>query len=78
MSKFIQIYFFHHSTFPLPTKQKGEKIKSLLSSHNFLSSHFSTSPTKQIISVCLEKIKKQAYFTIQLTFSIICGPHCTF
>ena len=49
MSKFIQIYFFHHSTFPLPTKQKGEKIKSLLSSHNFLSSHFSTPPTKRTL-----------------------------
>ena len=31
MSKFIQIHFFHPSIFPLPTKQKGEIIKSFLS-----------------------------------------------
>ena len=24
MNKFIQTHFFHHSTFPLPTKQKKE------------------------------------------------------
>ena len=39
MSKFIQTFFFFHlSTFLLPAKQKGEKIKS------FLSSHFSILP----------------------------------
>ena len=32
MSKFIQIHFFHSSTFPLPAKQKWEKLKYFLSS----------------------------------------------
>ena len=49
MNKFIQIYFFHHFTFSLPTKQKEGKLKSFLSSHHFLSSHFSTPPTKHIL-----------------------------
>ena len=43
MSKFIQTHFFHSSTFPLSTKQIREKIKF------FLSSHFSTSPTKRTL-----------------------------
>ena len=30
------------------------------------------------VEVCLAKIKKPAYFTIQLIFTIICGIHCTF
>ena len=55
MSKFIQTHIFHPSTFPLPTKQKWEKLKSFLFFHfsifppfqYFLSSHFSTLPTKQ-------------------------------
>ena len=43
----INIYkltFFHPSTFPLPTKQKGKKLKS------FLLSHFSTPPTKRTLT----------------------------
>ena len=44
MSKFIQTHFFHPSTFSLPTKQKWGKINF------FLSSHFSTPPTKQTLS----------------------------
>ena len=31
-----------------------------------------------ILSVCLVKIKKLAYFTIQLIFAIIHEPYCTF
>ena len=30
MSKFIQTHFFYSSTFPLPTKQKWEKLKYFL------------------------------------------------
>ena len=30
------------------------------------------------LSVCLAKIKKSAYFTIQFIFATIHGPHCTF
>ena len=59
MSKFIQTHFFHPSTFPLQTKQKGEKIKSFPSSHNFLSSHFSTPPTKRTIKLLKKKKKKK-------------------
>ena len=44
MSKFIQTHFFHPSTFLLPTKQKGEKIKYFLSSHFFIISPFSILP----------------------------------
>ena len=49
MSKFIQTHFFHPSIFPLPTKQKGEKLKFFLSSHHFLSFYFSTLPTKRAL-----------------------------
>ena len=51
MSKFIQTHFFHHFTFPLPTKQKEEKINFFISSHYFLFSHFSTPPTKWTLEV---------------------------
>ena len=52
MSKFIQTYFFHPSTFLFPTKQKGEKIKS------FLSSHFSILPPFSCwINTCLYRIQ---------------------
>ena len=42
--------------FSLPTKQKGGKLKSFLFSHfsslhHFLSSHFSTPPTKRTLNV---------------------------
>ena len=52
MSKFIQTYFFHPSTFLFPTKQKGEKIKS------FLFSHFSILPPfSSWINTCLYRIQ---------------------
>ena len=51
MSKFIQTHFFHPSIFPLPTKQKGKKLKFFLSSHYFIFSHFSTPPTKWTLRV---------------------------
>ena len=54
MSKFIQIHFFYPSTFPLPNKQKWEKIKSFLSSHHFLSSLFFTPPSI-LLSVCTQR-----------------------
>ena len=44
MSKLIQTHFFHFSTFPLPTKQKEEKIKYYLYSHIFIFSKFSIIP----------------------------------
>ena len=44
MSKFIQTHFFHPSTFSLLIKQNREKLKY------FLSSHFSTPPTKRTLS----------------------------
>ena len=37
----VQTHFFHPSTFPLPTKQKGKKLKSFLSSHFFILPPFS-------------------------------------
>ena len=50
MSKFIQTHFFHPFTFPLPIKQKREKLKSFLSSYHFLSSHFLTPLTKRALN----------------------------
>ena len=43
MSKFIQRHFFHHSTFSLPTKQKGGKLIF------FLFPHFSNLPPFSIL-----------------------------
>ena len=43
MNKFIQTHFLRYSTFPLSTKQNGEKVK------NFLSSHFSILPPFSIL-----------------------------
>ena len=37
----VQTHFFHPSTFPLPTKQKGKKLKSSLSSDFFILPPFS-------------------------------------
>ena len=44
MSKFIQTHFFHSFTFPLPTKQKGGKLKIFLSAHFFILPPFSILP----------------------------------
>ena len=42
MSKFIQIHFFHHFTFSLPTKKKKKReIKIFLSPHFFTFQPFS-------------------------------------
>ena len=37
-----------------------------------------TGQSNRLHQECLAKIKKPAYFTIQLIFTIIHGPHCTF
>ena len=44
MSKFIQRHFFHHSTFSLPTKQKGGKLIFFLFPHFSNLSPFSILP----------------------------------
>ena len=63
MSKFIQTYFFHHSTFPLTTKQKREKLKffsilphfhSLTIFHSF--SFLPIQPNEPLVLVVVKKI----------------------
>ena len=81
MSKFIQTHFFHSSTFSLSTKQKEGKLKSFLSptflsSHHFLSSYFSTPPTKRTLKICP---KLQYRFNFIMTKFILKEKYsCTF